>query len=177
MPALSGAAKAVLGWPQWQPPGAQDVADYLGRMIQINSTKSGIFSVSSIYRVQIRVADAHLAVELLNLLHTEADTILRAQRMKELEAAIAYLEAKLRETTIVAAQNALADALAAATRERVLLLGDSSYAAILVDPPAIPKRPSSPQPMLLLAGAVVFGGGIGFAIAVARRRRGAQAAH
>jgi uncharacterized protein involved in exopolysaccharide biosynthesis len=171
VPAIAGAAKSVLGWPKWQPPGPQDVSDFLGRMIQISSTKAGLFSASSIYRVSIRSADAQLAVDLLNLLHKEADTILRSQRMKELDAGIAYLEMKLRETTIVAAQNALSEALASAIRERVLLLGDSSYAAILVDPPAMPKRPSSPQPALLLAGALVLGGGVGFALALLRHRR------
>jgi hypothetical protein len=168
---LASGVKAMLGWPQWRPPGAQDVSEFLERSVIISSTKAGLFNVSSIYRVQIRFRDAQLALDLLNLLHKEADTILRSQRMRELDAAIVYLEAKLRETSIVPAQNALADALALAVRERVLLLGDASYAAIVIDPPAIPKRPSSPQPVLLLAGAVVVGGSLGFALAFLRHRR------
>ena len=171
VPALASVAKSVLGWPQWQPPGPQDVSEYLERSIVISATKAGLFNVSSIYRVQIRSSDPQLARDLLGLLHQEADSILRTQRMRELDAAIVYLEKKLGETTIVPAQNALSDALALAIRERVLLLGDASYAAIVIDPPAIPKRPSSPQPVLLLAVALVAGGSIGFALAYIRRRR------
>ncbi len=163
--------KLLVGWPAWQPPEGRDVGEYLALNVRREATRAGLFDVNAIYRISIRSRDPTLGVDLLNLLHQEVDGQLRAQRIHELDIAIAYLEDKLRLTTIVAAQTAMADALAAAVKERVLLLGDSSYAAILIDPPFLPKRPSFPQPALLLATALVFGMLSGFAAAVIVQRR------
>lgn len=171
---IAGVAKKVIGWPEWSPPTSGDVADYLSRNVLQTPTQSGLFGVSSIQRVTIRTPDPTLGVELLRAIHGEADQMLRLKRQHELDIAIRYLEHRLKTTDVTITQQALSDLLASLMRERILLVGEESYAATIVDPPVVPRRPSFPQPSLIIAASFVIGAILAGVVALFVDRRAAK---
>lgn len=173
---VAGIAKKVIGWPEWSPPTNGDVADYLSRNVLQTPTQSGLFGVSSIQRVTIRTPDPKLGVDILKAIHAEADRILRLKRQRELDIAVRYLEQRLRSTELTATQQALSDLLASLMRERILLVGEEAYAATIVDPPIVPRRPSFPQPSLMIAASFVIGAILAGVVALLVDRRSSVSA-
>lgn len=171
LPFVASTLRKVAGRSAWQPPNAAQLAEFLKTGIKQESTKVNLFGASSVQRVTITISDPELAVDILRAVHLEADSILRNARIEELDASIEFLNAELKTNNIASTQEALSEVLSALLKERVLVAGDTYYAAELVDPPSVPRQPSFPRIKLFLATGFFLGGMLGVILAIFFERK------
>lgn len=151
---LDGFIKPILGLAQKDHPDADDLAHFLSRHLFITTTESATSPLSSITKVSFEFREPQLTQQLLRVILTEADSILRASRREDVSSRISYLSKALRATTAADQHETLTNILSAQEEENTVLEADKFYAITLLDPPYASPVPSSPSPILFFGGAV-----------------------
>jgi capsular polysaccharide biosynthesis protein len=152
---VSAAQRAVLrffGYPGWEPPTPANLAEYLERRVGVAHSER-----TELRRVNFEHPDPAFATRLIRLLHDTADTLLREDAERQLEAQVGELEQQLGQANELARQEALRAMLAGQYRVQALLRADAAYAAQIVTPPSASPGPTSTSPLLVLALAAVVG--------------------
>lgn len=86
---------------------------------------------------------------------------MREQDVKEAEARIAYLEAKLNETNISGMQQVFYQLIESETRTVMLANAQDEYVFKTVDPAVVPEEKSEPNRALIATAVTIFGGILG----------------
>jgi len=152
--AIGSFVKPIFGLVQKDHPDADDLAPFLSKHLVIATKESTTSPLSSITRVSFEFGDPQLTQQLLRIILTEADSILRANRRDDVRSRIAYLNKALQTTALADQHEALTNILSAQEEEYTVLEADKFYAITLLDPPNVSPVPSSPSPILFFGGAV-----------------------
>lgn len=169
---LSRQARALLGRPVWQPPGAEDLARELGRRLTVDRVRG-----TAMRRLGFLHRDRALAASVLAALQEGADAIVRESALRRVDARIAYLAEQRDGVGLLVHSEALEWLLRRQERQRMLLSVDLPYAATIVEPVTAGPTPVWPDPLLIipLAAAAGLAGGVLSALLAARFRvRGPQ---
>ncbi|MCB9958149.1 MAG: hypothetical protein H6843_05980 [Rhodospirillaceae bacterium] len=157
---LSACVRAWFGAPAWQPPEAEELAERLGRDLVVERV-----GTTAMRRVLLAHADRALALEVLAVLHTTADEILRGHAARRAAGQIAYLNQQLTEARLAEHRLALGRLLGQQERQAMLIAADGPYAADLVERPSALDRPTVPEPLLVLAAGIAVSLVAGIAVA------------
>ena len=132
--------RRFFGLPQWSPPNVEDLARYLGGVIKIREAESeGFFDVT------VSHSNPDFALKILTLAYFAADDMARDQDLVESETRRNYIQAQLREASLVDSRQALIGLLTGEERKAMLLSSNLPYAARIIEPPFVSSRPEEPS--------------------------------
>jgi Chain length determinant protein len=141
-------------------PDADDMRIFLASRMQIAKipplSTTAIFRAPTLMTVSLSFRDRVQAEEILAATLTDADATIRANRIRNIQARIAFLEETLPHVTLAEERTGLVAALTGQYEEMATLKADERYASIVVDPPHAPMVPSSPNVIELFIMAAFF---------------------
>lgn len=140
------------GYPEWSPPTAKHLADWLAEEISV-----GRYAGTALRQLTLNHKDGAFAAEILGLAHVTADEILREDALARARSQIESLQGQLERASEPTRRAALEEALREQYETEALLQADQPYAAEILSPPAADPMPSSLNPILVLALALVIG--------------------
>ena len=146
--------KAVLGLPSenWAPPDGADLQRYVGKNVTVfESPRTNITSIT------VNDVDPTTARQILLALHRAADQHLRSRALVRSTQYIAYLERKLATVTNVEYRQALVEALSQQERLRMMASSSTPYSAEPLGEITSSRRPTTPDPVVILGAALIFG--------------------
>ncbi len=148
---LKESVKALLGRPLWSPPGVEDVFKVLQQKMDLEDSLTQGFVDGT-----IKDKDPKFAVRLLYFLHSTVQEMVKSGKRQDSLERIKYLDNQL-QTVGVAGQREVLIALLAQEQQKLMLMeADKDFVAQILDPPLIPRSPSSlsPTSIALIAGFV-----------------------
>lgn len=173
--AIAKPVKALLGIPDrpWQRPDSADLRDHLQRRLSVDENrKKAITTLSYEHR------DPEFARTLIERAARAADDFLRAKSLARSSDYVAYLEARLAETSTAEYRLSLAQALTSYENMRMMASASAPYAAEPFGPSVVSKRPTSPQPLVVLGtavlAAVLLWAGVALLVLPSLRSRGSE---
>lgn len=160
--------RPFLGWlfalshvPMWIPPDATQLSAYLeGQLSIVPSPTTDLVVIS------MTGTDAAFAKRIMLAANAEANDVLRDQVAKRARQQVAYLEAKMAQTTVADYRASLLSLLSSEEKTLMLTQTDAAFAAEIVDPPVASAMPVSPRPLLSLFVAGLVGVLGGFTIVI-----------
>lgn len=158
----------MLGWllrlsnlPTWSPPDITALARYLeSQLVIVPGTTNDIVTIT------MDSSDVDFAKRVMMTAHDEANQVLRDQVAVRARQQVAYLQAKLAETSIQDYRATLLAMLGAQEKMLMLTQTDASYAAEILSPPVASPTPVAPRPVLGLFVAVLVGMLSGLAVVI-----------
>lgn len=166
VPGMVRAIKGLLGMDtDYRPPDGARVEQWLKTEVAIAKARDQRLTV-----ISVETRDPLFGRTLLAALHAEGDMLLRQRAIDRANDYAAYLGGKLGEVTVADYRQALVEALAEQEKTRMMASSDLPFAADPFGPPSTPARPSSPQPILTLAAALVLGLVSGIVLVLIRGR-------
>jgi hypothetical protein len=155
--------KRMLGYPEWKPPSAENVASTLQTELGVhtNTAASGGISLA-VLKSQLSVISFNYktpqgATELLDLILRSADALARKDRIENLSRRISYLKQAIQGTTDLTLRDSLEKILSDQERMLMTVKSDRFYAIDMIDPPnASTAIPSAGYSRLITFG-VLFG--------------------
>jgi uncharacterized protein involved in exopolysaccharide biosynthesis len=82
---------------------------------------------------------------------------MRKRALADAEANVKYLRHEFESTSVVALQQAIGDLLESEMQKLMLARGNTEYAFRIIDRAEVPRSPSKPRLVLIVAVATVFG--------------------
>jgi len=121
-----------------------DANDYFKKRIRAVSTdtKTGLTTMS------ITWSDPKVAAEWANGLIKLTNEYLRAKAIRESDANMAYLNAQILKTDVVAMKQGIYSMLQGELNKAMMAEGTEEFALRTIDPAVAPNRPASPQPTI-----------------------------
>jgi hypothetical protein len=165
---IKAGIKAILQMPAWTPPDYRDLATYLASNVHLISSAPALLGTASAYSLQYNNGDPHFAAYFLTAVFTEADALMRQRHEAELQKNVAYLQRRLAQTTEVGYREALTQIVADQEKQLMVLHGDTTYTAEIVDGAVSPKLPSFPNVKLTLVLTVIVGGFLALIASIAQ---------
>lgn len=166
-------ARGIFGYPEWQPPRAKNVRQYLQKHLDVSPLSRGAMRA-----VSLSGKDPEHLAAILMWLFQDTSALLRDERNAALRNNIAYLQDRLGQARIDIYRESLISLLADQERQLMLSQTDQPFGAVLLEPPVTPEAPSGPDPLLILAVAALAGlclGGLLVLSVTLPRRRSAAA--
>lgn len=163
--------RAVLGIrdERWTPPDGGDLQRYVGKNVTVfESPRTNITSVT------VNDVDPGTARQILLALHLAADQHLRSRSLARSTQYIAYLERKLTTVTNNEYRQALVDVLSQQERLRMMASSSTPYSAEPLGEITSSRRPTTPDPVVILGAALIFGATAGTLLAFAVATRSAR---
>jgi uncharacterized protein involved in exopolysaccharide biosynthesis len=153
---------SLVGRNAWTKPDGFTVANYLDGHITIVTGKDAkILTLSTWNR------DPELGKELLLLVCSRADSMVKLMAQKRFKAKVAFLETALSEADVQETRTALGQTLAKAETDEIYSLSDLPFAAEFFEPPDSAGRPQFPK-FLILAGVFFALGIVAFSFYIVR---------
>ena len=112
--------------------------------------------------ISMHYSDPAFARDVLERVHTAADSILRRQAGKKVDQRIAYLKNKLADTQHPDHRNVLTSLLMRQERTKMMISMDQAYAANMIAPPAATPAPVWPLPGIIVPVAGFVGLVLGY---------------
>ena len=158
--------KSILGMPAWYAPSGEDLQRYLvSHISQSTDIKTGMATITA------KGTDPAFVTHLLKVVATEADGLARDQAKQRSAARLAYLQKALQTVVQADQHQVLIELFSQEEQQMMMVQADASYAALPVDVPSVPHRPSWPPVMPFLMLFTVLGAGVsGFRIINKRAR-------
>lgn len=155
--------------PEWQPPGAQELANYIRGSITIIPYPKA----KDVFRLEFRHPDRDFALDFLRNVFDEAEGELSRQEIKRVSSLVYYFKKQLAEVSISEYRDALFYVLAGREKRLIELQSGAPYAAIVIQPAQVSGKPSSPNVFnrLVLGAIIGFGLGIVLVLIVAIFRK------
>ena len=129
---------------------ADAVQNYFTQHLQISSASSNRTSLLSTGGSYINVAfdssSPKNAENMLNIILSRADNIIRQEQLKDVHARIEYIRSELPNVTQADQREALIETLSGQEEVEIMLVADQRYASTLIDPPHALPSPTSPMP-------------------------------
>ena len=143
--------------PEWKPPGAQQLANYIRGSI----TRIPYPTAKDIYRFEFRHPDREFALEFLQNVFYEAEEELSSQEIKRVSNLVSYFKTQLAKVSIIEYRDALFYVLAGREKRLIELQSGAPYAAVVIQPPAVSEKPSDPNVFIRLVLGLIVGFGLG----------------
>lgn len=141
---IKAGAKALIGYSQWHPPDAVQLANYLSRHLTVAQDAQ-----TTLITMSMTSTNPAFAQKMLTLIHREADNQVRHMTKVRAEARVAYIT-KILPTVTVSEQRDALIALLSQSQQRVIVAGaDKNFVADVVIPPDLPQKPTWPRPVFL----------------------------
>lgn len=144
--------RRIFGVPIPAKPSMFDLRDYLARHIQVDPGTGDVLQT-----VTFTSEDPVFAKELPQWVHEEAEQLAKRQARETANSNVEYVNQQLRLVSQTEQRNILINLLLRQENQLMLSQSWNAYAAEVITPPAIPDRPISPNPPLLLTLAVLGG--------------------
>jgi uncharacterized protein involved in exopolysaccharide biosynthesis len=142
----------------------------LNNMLNVSSTDDGLVRISITHQVP------ELTRDWVAWLVRDINDYMRDKAVTEAEQTIAYLEAKIDETSAAGMRQVFYQLIEEEMQTMMLANVRGEYVFRTIDPPMMPDMPSAPNRKLIAVLAVVLGGMIGvFAVFVRQMVRSARA--
>ena len=142
----------ALGVPDWHSPTGEDLWLYLQQNLIINAN-----AANTINTIQFKHPNPKFSAAFLQLVHDDANAIMREAARVTSEHRIAYLDKQLLLVTNQADQQALITLLTQEQQKAMLVAADKYYAATMLDPPQSTYWPTWPPGIVLTAAAILIG--------------------
>lgn len=144
--------KGLLGIPDrpWQRPDAADLREHLQLRLGVDENRK-----KAITTLSYSHPDPAFARSLVERAARAADDFLRAKSLARSTDYVAYLEQRLAETATAEYRLSLAQALTTYENMRMMASASAPFAAEPFGPSTVSQRPTSPQPVVVLASAVL----------------------
>jgi hypothetical protein len=143
---------SLMGRSSWSEPDGFTVAAYLTSNITVVGGKDAkVLTLSTWNR------DPELGKELLRLVNSRADGMVKLLAQKRFKAKVAFLEKALSGADVQETRTALGQALAKAETDEIYSFSDLPFAAEFVQLPDTPRRPQFPTFALVSGAFVAFG--------------------
>lgn len=146
----------LLGFTVKEHPDVDDLAGFLASHLAVASKESETSPLSAITTLKFTYKDPKLAMQMLNTILSEADSLLRVSRRTDVRARIAYLGGVLPTVTLAEQRQALISLLSSQEEEYTVIEADKRYAFTMLDQPYASSVPTSPVPPLIIAGFLFF---------------------
>ena len=148
------ALKPISGVPDrpWQPPRAADLRTYLQDEVVLAEDKK-----KAVQRLVYHDADPAFARYLLQQIGNASDDFLRAKALNRATIYVSYLETRLREVAVAEYRMSLSQALISYENTRMMASSRASFAAEQFGEISVSPRPTSPQPVVVIALGAVGG--------------------
>jgi uncharacterized protein involved in exopolysaccharide biosynthesis len=143
---------------RWKPdlshePTYWDANDLFSRRIRkVNEDRK-----TNIITLTIAWKDRYLAAQWANDLVARTNAYLRQKALDQSERNLTYLDAELKRTNLIEAQQAIYKLVENELKTTMLARGNEQYAFTVVDPAVVPQKPTSPRRLLTITLAL-FGG-------------------
>lgn len=135
----------LMGRKAWQPPDGFTVSRYLSSHIALTVGKDAKIATIGTWN-----ADPVLAKDLIVLLNTRADGMVKSMAQKRFKAKVEFLEKALGTAAVQETRTALGTALAKAETDEIYSYSDLPFAAEFVAPPDCPREPGFPDFLITL---------------------------
>jgi len=148
----------------------------------VNRFRANLSTSTSQKTGMIQVSFQHysplFAEEVVTNLVNDLNNHMRKLDIEEAERSIAYLQQKIKETSIAGMQQVFFQLIETETRKVMLAHSSPEYVFRVIDPAVAPERPSEPKRLLIAAVATMTGGLLGILIVLIRSfmRKGATEA-
>jgi hypothetical protein len=162
-PRLERAVLGFFGYPTWTEPDVVRLAGWLGEHVDVSRLGN-----SSLFQIEITDRRRAFAVSLIDMAHHTADEMLRQSALDRVGGQIAQLESELAKAADPTRKQALEAMLTEQYQAQARLQADQPYAAQVVVPAMASTTPSSLNPLLVLAMAVVVGAILGLFVVFLR---------
>ena len=133
--------KDLLGYPDWTEPNYITLQNQLSSKLSIMPHSVG----TRLRKIDLSLPDGNLAKEVLGLMIDEANLILRENSLKNTEAQISYLQARLSAAVNTDHRSALRTLLLEQERKYMLLQSPTGPGAIIFDPIVLEPNPVFPK--------------------------------
>jgi len=154
--AVKYALKGLLGGIVWQPPTSDDLLVFLQDYVTVSQD-----ATTGLVTLSYADMDPKFARHLLNVMVGEADQMVREQDRIQNTQRIAYLQQELQRPMTQGEQSAVIGLLGNEYYQKMILKADRFYSIDEIQPANLAIIPSWPNPIILLAIAVVVGGLLG----------------
>lgn len=146
---LRQSLRGFVGVQPWIQPNNTQIAAMVGEKIDVKMDRSTGF-----WTIQVTLKNKNDAIELLEILHREADALVREQAQKRASRRIDFINQKLADVRITEHQRVLIELLASEERKVILSTADENYAAMVISPPQASDMPTQPKitRMILIGG-------------------------
>jgi hypothetical protein len=135
----------------------QDLLERKFRVSQAPGSATSILSMDSGYMVaSFKYHDAREAENILNIMLSRADEIIRQEQRRDILARISYIESQLPIITQAEQKEALIQILSSQEELEMMMVSDKRYAFTMIDPPHASPIPTSPISPLATAVISVF---------------------
>lgn len=150
--------------PKWSPPDAARLHQYLAKNIDIAKSKE-----NSIVEISFLTPDPDFGIVLINAISSEMDLMLRNRAALRSSAYIEHLQQQLQNVNVADYRAALLAVLAEQEKVRMLASSKLPFAAEPFGEPVPSRNPVSPNPILILALALMGGVSIGVILSIFRQ--------
>ncbi|HEY4942127.1 MAG TPA: Wzz/FepE/Etk N-terminal domain-containing protein [Rhizomicrobium sp.] len=159
LPTLVRAIRGLIGMPAWAPPTASTFAEALAQKLNVTKIPGAslIDIKTQLYTVSLDGADRLQTVRLLNLILTEADGIVRRDRLGNAARRMNYLKQAAGQSPELFLRDSLQAVAMEQQRSLMMLNADGLYAVDLIDPPNADATPVAPRGRVVLLVAFMMG--------------------
>lgn len=171
MPWISDTVRGLAGLPPKGDPNDKEIAMQLERRLETTLERG-----TGYWQIEVTLPHREDALELLNILHHEADDMVREQAQRRAANRIEYINRRLADIRTAEHQRMLLELMSTEERKVILSNADENFSVMVISPPQAGTLPSRPKLALFLLVGILLGGGVGTVVAVwlGLRRRGAQ---
>jgi hypothetical protein len=159
---------SYLNLPVWAPPSIENLARYIGGGFKVEEIKNSPFKI-----VSFRHGDGDVALELLKMIYSESEELVKQNTREEQRKQRLFLEETYRDTEVLEFKQALAGMMVEHAKIEMMSHNDLPSIARIIDPPYVSKFKTAPNTLRLL-GVPMFGGlafGIGLILLFTLIRR------
>lgn len=161
---VAKAAKSLLGLPVKVAPDADDLYDFLNDDLVIKRSFQ-----NSLVEVDLNFVDPESGERILNAVLSGADSIIRQDNYRDVDARLRYLQKQLPTITVSDQRQAIITLLSGQQQSMMMIRADALYASTLIETPHAPNKPSWPNLALVLFFSIVFALGLWVATALLLR--------
>ena len=160
---LTAPLAAIYGLPSWHQPDANRLAILLQKELTFT-----IDLKTHVVEISFTSADRDFAIEVLNILHQETVSFLRANKLAAAQLQLAYLQKTIGAVTTVEERKVLTEMMVTAELDMLTCQEGMPFVVQVLDAPSAPALPSSPRPLLFLVIAALSGTAIAALVIVGR---------
>jgi uncharacterized protein involved in exopolysaccharide biosynthesis len=146
-------------------PDVRDAVDYFEDNVR-QLREEGAAGISTLY---ISWKDAGLAAAWADELVRRVNDSMRTRALEEAQRNVDYLQDKLTTTTQLTLQQSIGSVLESELQKLLIAQGNEEFAFRVLDSPEVPKYPSKPKKLLLIAAAAVFSFVLAFIVVILRQ--------
>lgn len=159
--------REILGLKQKVNPAADDVHEFLKESVIIKRSFQ-----NSLVEVMYQFPDRKRGEKILEIMLSEADSIIRESKYRDVESRLSYLQDALLEITLSEQKQVVISMLSAQQNSMMMIKADARYALNLVEAPYSLDKPASPRLPIVIIISIILACGtwVLFSVMFARQK-------